>query len=152
MIPAFHKVFVGVTPPAAIVDDAAYTTAEVDSVDATLGKAAFLEFWVYLGATDIALAAFKLTESDTSGSGFTDVSGADFSVSPATLASATDDNKAYLISVDLRNGSRKRYFDLTLTAGNGSTGTYACAWAYRVYTTKSPSTAAELGVSQYLAV
>lgn len=152
MFPPFHRQLVSVTPPGAIVDNAAYTTAEIDSVDSTLGKAAFLTFVVYLGATDIALAAFKVTESDTSGSGHADVSGADFSVSPATLAGATDDNKFFLVTIDLRNAARKRYFDLTLTAGDGTLGTYACAWAERWYLTKSPTSASELGVSQYLAV
>lgn len=152
MVPAFHKVFVGVTPPGAIKDNAAWTTAEVDSVDSSLGKASYLEFWVYLGATDIAMAAFKLQESDTSGSGFADVSGADFSVSPATLPSATDDDKAYLITVDLRNPSRKRYYDLSITAGDGAAGTYAAAWAFRVYTVLQPTSASTLGVGQYLAV
>jgi hypothetical protein len=90
--------FVNVTPPAAIVNNAAFTTATVD----TKGwrKVTFL---VILGALDIALSALKLQQSDDSGmAGAADISGADFSVSPLTLPSATDDNKLFMIYVDTR--------------------------------------------------
>ena len=139
--------FVNVTPPAAINDNTAYTTAAVD----TLGFKAVM-FLVILGAMDIAVAVLKLTESDDSGmSGAVDVTGADFSVSPATLPSATADNTIVAISVKL-TGKRKRYLDLSFTAGDGSAGTYANVLAILAEPECSPTTAAERGFGQHLQV
>lgn len=132
--------WINVTPPGAIVDNAAYTTASVD----TKGWNE-LAFVVSLGATDIALAAFKLTTSDTDGS-YADLSGADFSVSPLTLPSATDDNKIYVIFVDLRG--KKRYFDLSITGGDGTAGTYATVMAVLAGGNSAPSTATLRGLGQ----
>lgn len=137
--------FVPITPPAAIVDNAAFTTAIVD----TRGFRA-LRIIVLLGALDIALAALKLRESDADDmTGAVDVDGADFSVD-GTLPAATDDNKAVAIFVNL-NG-RKRYLDLTLTGGDGTAGTYAVAWADLYRTAEAPSDAAGRGFAQELSV
>lgn len=134
--------FVNVTPPAAIVDDAAFTTASVDSRG--WDECAFL---VSLGALDIALAAFKLRESDDD-STYADVSGADFSVAATgTLPAATDDNKLYAIFVRC-GGSRKRYFDLSLTGGNGAAGTYATVLAILSKGETVPDSATERGLAQ----
>lgn len=131
-----------ITKPTAIVDNAAFTTDTVDTLG--FGK---LRIVIGLGALDIAVAAMKLRESDDSGmSGAADVSGADFSVSPLTLPSATDDNKLYAIFVDMRG--RKRYLDVTLTGGDGATGTYAVAWADLYQAASTPNTAAERGFAQ----
>jgi hypothetical protein len=137
---------VAVTQPGAIVDNAAFTTATID----TRGFA-FLTIVVLLGALDIALAAFKLRESDDSGmSGAADVTGADFSVSPATLPAATDDNKLYAIHVSL-NG-RKRYLDLSLTGGDGAAGTYATAFAILSDAETAPSSETDRGFAAELIV
>lgn len=109
--------FVQLTPPGAIVDNASYTTDVLDTVG--FGYCAIL---VSLGATDIAMAALKLQQSDANGSGFADVTGAVGGVD-FTLPSATDDNKVVAFFVDLRG--KKRYLDIVATAGNGSVGTYA---------------------------
>lgn len=113
--------FVQLTPPGVIVDDASYTTAVLDT--AGFGYCAIL---VSLGATDIAMAALKLQQSDASGSGFADITGA-VGGTNFTLPTATDDNKIVAFFVDLRG--KKRYLDLVATAGNGSTGTYASVLA-----------------------
>jgi hypothetical protein len=133
--------FINVTPPAAIVDNAAFTTASVD----TRGwdEAAFV---VSLGALDVALAAFKLRESEDDSS-YADVSGADFSVSPLTLPSATDDNKLYAVFVRC-GGSRKRYLDLSLTGGDGTAGTYASVLALLTKGETVPDSATDRGLSQ----
>lgn len=151
MMPILPKL-VSVTPPAAIVDDSAYTTGAVD----TLGFR-FARFVVYLGATDIAMAALKVQESDDSGmSGAADITGAVFGTSTAdtgsasTLPSATDDNKFFTVEIDLRG--RKRYLDLGATAGNGSTGTFLAAWCELYRGEQTPTTAAQKGVSQNLKV
>ena len=140
-----HKV-VGITPPGAIVDNAGFTTNTID----TAGFA-FLTIIVLLGATDIALAALKLQESDASNmAGATDVAGADFSVSPATLPSATDDNKLFAIQVNL--AGRKRYLDLVMTGGDGTAGAYATAIALLSDASEVPASATARGFTQELIV
>ena len=151
MIDSQNVKYFQVTPPAAILDNASATTNEIDT-----------KGWDYLtvicsvGATDIAMAALKLQESDTSGSGFGDVTGAIFGTSTntggsaSTLPSATDDNKLFVFYVDLKN--RKRYIDLVATAGDGAAGTYFSAEAILSRGEESPSSASERGASQELRV
>lgn len=135
-----------VTPPAAIVDNAAFTTASVDTRG--FRRCTFL---VIFGAMDIAVAAFKLRESDDDGSAdaYADVSGADFSVD-GTLPSATKDNTIYAIRVDLRG--RERYLDVSLTGGDGSAGTYCTVLAVLEQPEIMPSTAAGRGLEAELFV
>lgn len=120
--------FVQVIAPAAIVDDASFTTNAIDTAGYDYATIVF-----NLGATDIAMAALKVQESDASGSGYTDIDGLDangdttIDGDAAALPSATDDNNVIVFQVDLRG--RKRYLDLVATAGNGSTGTYGSAIA-----------------------
>ncbi|HRJ90434.1 MAG TPA: hypothetical protein PLX39_17290 [Pyrinomonadaceae bacterium] len=133
---------VWVAEPQAIVDNAPFTTATIDTKGFSKARIVFR-----IGATDIALAALKLTESNDSGmSGAADVSGADFSVSPLTLPSDTADNTSYAIHIDLRG--RKRYLDLSATAGNGAAGTFATAFCDLYGATEHPNTAAERGFAQ----
>lgn len=144
---------VAITPPAAIVDNASYTTAAVDTFG--FNK---LKVTVFLGATDIAMTALKLQESDDSGmSGAADITGAVYgtSINPDTgtasaLPSATDDNKFFTFFVDLKG--RKRYIDLVATAGDGSTGTFLAAWAELYDANAVPATAATRGCAANLIV
>jgi hypothetical protein len=139
--------FVQVTAPVAINDNTAYTTTTIDTLgfDECLIEIAF-------GAMDIAVAALKLQESDDSGmSGAADITGADFSVSPATLPSATDDNHFFGIHVKC-GGARKRYLDLSFTAGDGAAGTYASVNAILSRGETEPSTATTRGFTQFLTV
>ena len=139
--------FVNVTPPVAINDNAAYVTATLDTQGFRAGM-----FLIVLGALDIAVAVLKLTESDASDmSGAADVPGADYSVAPATLPAATDDNKLFGIGVKF-TGKRKRYLDLSFTAGDGSAGTYANVIAILAEPEIYPVTAADRGLSQHLRV
>lgn len=150
MNPVKHKKVV-ITPPQAIVDDASWTTAEIDTAGFD-----YAVIWVLLGATDIAAAALAVTESDTAGSGHANVTGLVFGTSTntdgstSTLPSATDDNKFFGFFINL--AGRKRYLDLTATAGNGSTGTFMTAWAELYRAEALPVTAADLGASQILMV
>lgn len=115
--------YVSVTPPAAIIDNAAVTTTEVDCSGWD-----HAEIMVYIGATDIAMTVLKVQESDTSGSGFADVTGliggtsTDIDGSTSVLPSATADNGFHVFHVDLRK--RKRYLDIGATVGDGTAGTY----------------------------
>ena len=106
-------------PPGAVVDAADFTTTAIDT--AGFGKCAI---FFSLGATDIAMGALKLQQSDDSGmSGAADITGAVYGATGApALPSATDDNKVYAFHVSLQG--KKRYLDLVATAGNGSVGTY----------------------------
>ena len=142
---------VNLTPPAAIVDNAAVTVAELD----TKGWD-YCQIAVILGATDIAVAALACTESDTAGSGHANVTGLVWGTSSniagatSTLPSSTNDNGIFLFEIDLRG--RKRYLDLTLTAGDGSTGTYFTVLAILSRSKDAPTTAAERGCVEILRV
>jgi hypothetical protein len=140
-----------VTAPAAISDNATLTTAEID----TLGFD-YARIVVGIGATDIAMAALKVTESDTSGSGHADVTGLVWGTSTNTdgstsaLPSATDDNTFQIAEIDLRG--RDRYLDVTATTGNGTNGTYVCIWAELSRAKDVPVTATERGCDEILRV
>lgn len=114
--------------PAAILDNTSATATEIDCKDYS-----YLEIPIQLGATDIAVTALKLQESDTSGSGFADITGATFSggtsVDGVTLAlpSATDDNQPHVFQVNLVG--RKRYIKVVCTFGDGSVGGFVAATA-----------------------
>lgn len=138
-----------VTPPAAIVNTASFVTAEID----TRG---FDELVVvaYLGAVDIGITVLKLQESDTTGSGFTDVPGLVFGTSLdvagilSVLPSATDDNKMYALSVDLRG--RKRFMDAVVTIGTGATGGFVTVFALGFRREETLQTAASRGFGNIL--
>lgn len=142
--------FVSVTPPGALVDNASLTTAAVD----TSGYD-YCTFILYLGATDIAMAALKVQESDDSGmSGAADVSGlvvgtsTNISGSTSALPSATDDNKAMCFEVDCKG--RKRYLDIVATGGDGTSGAYFTAFALLWNGEVAPTTAADRGFDEIL--
>jgi hypothetical protein len=142
---------VSITPPQAIVDNASWTTSEID----TLGYD-YVTIYAYFGAMDIAMVALKVTESDTSGSGHADVTGLVFGTSnntggsASTLPSATDDNKFFAFEIDMRG--RKRYLDLVATGGDGAAGTYMTAWAVLERAEEYPNSASDRGCSQILRV
>ncbi len=151
VIAAQKRKYFSVTPPAAIVDNSAYTTAEID----TLGWD-YCTIVVYLGASDVAIAALQVTESDASGSGHAAITGTRLGTdnntggSTSTLPSATDDNKFFVFEIDCRG--RKRYLDLGATAGDGTAGTFLTALAILERGDIAPNTAAEAGASQIMRV
>lgn len=117
---AQHAKYVAAIKPAAILDN---TSASAETIDCE--GAAYAEIVLQLGATDIALTALKLQESDDDSS-YTDVTGADFDGGENTdgetlaLPSATDDGQTCVFQVDLLG--RKRYLQVVATFGDGSTG------------------------------
>lgn len=147
--------FVSVTNPAAIVDNASYTTAVIDTIGYD-----HCTIIVQVGATDIAMTALKITESEASDmTGAVDVSGAVYGTStlPAldggatsALPSDTDDNKMFAFHVNLQG--RMRYLDLVATAGNGTAGTYLTAIAILSRGAVSPATAVNRGLAANLIV
>lgn len=129
--------------PAAIIDDASAVAAEID----TLG-AGYTEIVLQLGATDVAMTALKLQESDTSGGSFTDVTGADFSTGLDTegnalaLPSDTDDNQTCVFHVN--NIGRKRFLKVVATFGNGTTGGFIAGIARLSHLSQVPIVSTEL--------
>lgn len=116
------------------VDNGAFTVTEVD----TLGyRYAIID--VCFGNVPANVAACQVTESDTAGSGHANISGAS-----ATVTAAAGDGKVYGFALDLR--SRKRYLDLTLTAGDGSGTVTEAAVICKLYRgDQAPVGATELG-------
>lgn len=143
--------FVNVTPPAAIVDDASFTTAAIDTAGYD-----YLTVVCQLGATDIAMTALKLQESDASGSGYADISGAtfdggsDIEGTADALPAADEDNGLFIFQVDMRG--KKRYVDLVATAGNGSTGTFMSVVAILSKAGIGPDTVSEHGATGFIRV
>lgn len=135
---------VNVTPPAAIVDNASFSTTAIDT--AGFGK---LAVYFSLGATDIAMTALKLQESDDSGmSGAADITGCVYGASGApALPTANDDNKIFGFFVNL--AGRERYIDVVATAGDGSTGTYGSCIAV-LYNGEGINDATERGLAANL--
>jgi hypothetical protein len=122
--------FVAVTPPAAIVDNAALTTAAID----TKGFKQ-LTFICHFGAIDIAIASMSVRHSDASNMGSPatlSTGGTDF-----TLPIATDDNSFATFNVDLKG--KKRYLDLEVTGGDGTLGTYLTVFAELSRAEETPS-------------
>jgi hypothetical protein len=150
MRPQQNFKLVSMTPPALIVDNTDYTVAEID----TAGYE-YANIICYLGATDIAMAALKVTESDTTGSGHADVTGlvmgtsTDINGNTSALPSSTDDDKFVRFDIDLRG--RKRYLDMVATAGDGSAGTYMAVFAI-LWPKIAPNTVAECGCDTVLRV
>lgn len=143
--------FLQVIAPAAIVDNASFTTVEIDTLDYDYATIVF-----NLGATDIAMTALKVQESDTTGTGFTDIDGLDIDGDTAidgvaaALPSADDDDSLIVFQVDLRG--RKRFLDLVATAGDGSAGTYGSAVAILTKGAVYGGTEAEMGAETVLRV
>lgn len=150
MTPEQNNKYLIVVAPAAITDAASFTTNAIDTAGWD-----YLTVVVTVGALDIAMTALKLGQSDTDGS-YVDVTGAIFGTSTnidgatSALPTATDDNKLFVIEVDLRG--KKRYFDLTATMGDGTAGGFIAAVGILSKGEISPITAAGRGCDEILRV
>lgn len=140
-----------VIAPAAITDNASFTTNEIDT--AGFGQ---LAVHVIVAATDIAFTALKLQSSNTSGSGFADITGLVYGTStlPETgatsaLPTATDDNKIFSFYLNL-DGKHGRYVDLVATIGDGAAGGFAAAWYELTNSETGLSTSASRGEAAHL--
>lgn len=133
--------YVPVTPPGAIVDNAAFVTAAVDTKG--WSHLTFLLIW---GALDIAPASASIRQSDASNMGSPSniaVGGTDFA-----LATATDsDNLCHVFDVDLKG--KKRYLDFEITGGDGAAGSYLAIVAILSRGNVKPNSAAERGAVVY---
>ena len=146
MVPALHQKLVWVIDPVAIVDNASWTTIEIDTLGYDYAQVVFR-----LAANDIAMTALKVQETDTTGTGEVDITGADFSVTTVNdtdgvafaLPSATDDNTSWVWDLNLKG--RKRFLKLIATNGDGTAGGFAAAVAILSRAKAVPVTAAERG-------
>ena len=140
-----------VVTPQAIVNGASWMTTEIDAIGFEHATWYFL-----LGATDAAITALKLTESDTSGSGHADITGTRFGTDPndtgatSALPSAADDGKLFVVDLDLRG--RKRFIDAVATIGTGTTGGFLAAWCVLSRGHDTPVTAADRNAAELLRV
>ena len=140
---------VSITPPAAISDNATLTTTEID----TLGWS-YMTIIVYLGATDIAMAALAVTQSDTAGSGHANITGLVWGTSTnidgttSALPSATDDNLFQIAQIDLKG--KKRYIDVTATTGDGAAGAFVTILGILSRPQVSPISASDAGANEIL--
>lgn len=120
--------FFNAIPPTAIVDNTAFTSNVLDKTTEIPHDAKGVLFVVNLGATDIALAALKVQQSDTESDATTLGGTPTDVVDAAAKPSATDDNGIALIYVPISKWT-ERYLQLQATAGNGAAGTYLSAVA-----------------------
>jgi hypothetical protein len=143
MIYATQSKSINVAPPGALVNGASVTCTAVDRSGFD-----YAFFRVVLGSTDAALTALKLQESDDNSS-WSDIAGLDYSVSPATLPTASDDNHIFGFDVDLRG--RKRYLKPVITVASGSNGAYMAVVAELSRAEETPHDAASRGLTATLA-
>lgn len=151
MLPFVDKKFV-VKSPGALVNNGSLTCNVIDTQGFRLCRIV-----LHLGATDIALTALKIQESDVKASataltGGADITGTVFGTdkndagTTSVLPSATDDDKYFTFEIDLRG--RKRYLLPVVTIGNGSVGAYTAITAELWRAENTPVKAADKGVSQ----
>lgn len=115
-------------PPGAIKDNAAFTSNVLDKAELIPQDAKGVLFLVQLGATDIAMAALKVMQSDTLTNGTT-LGGSPAEVHDVvTKPGEDDDNGLFAIYVPIAKWT-ERYLQLQASAGNGSAGTYLSALA-----------------------
>lgn len=129
----------GAILPAAIKDDAAFTSQVIDIADAD-----YMEFYVVLGATDVAMAVLKVMESDVK-TNATTLDTATQVLDVTTKPGAADDGNVWIIGVKCQG--RKRYLQLQATAGDGTAGTYLTATAVVRRSGVRSSNAADRGVA-----
>ena len=129
--------------PQARINNAAVTCTAVDRKNFDYANVKLI-----LGATDVGLTVCKLQESDDNVT-FTDVTGADFSIS-GVLPASTDSNKVFEWDVDLK--SRKRFLRPAITIGNGTLGAFVTVLAQLFRAEQSPATPSARGAAQVLAV
>lgn len=151
MISAQNMKFVPIASAEALVDNTSFTTAAVDLKDWDYCTV----IW-YVGTTDIAMTALKVQTSDSSGSGYADVTGlvygtsTDISGATSALPSATADGTAFAFDIDCRKV--KRYIDVVATNDNGAQGGFGYGFAILSRGSKTPVTAAERGLANVLRI
>lgn len=146
MINAQNSKWVLLTPPAALIDGASATVAELDT-----NGWDYAEIMVIIGDTEAALTALLVTEADVSATSHATVTGlvygtsADIVGTTSVLPTITDDDSIYGFEIDLRK--RKRFLDMTVTVASTSTGAYVTILARLTRGGESPETVAAKGLA-----
>lgn len=135
MLPSanFNTNLLQAIPPGVIKDDAAFVSNVIDLADEAVRGAQFLTFAVQVGSIDADMAVLRVMESDTK-TNATTLGGSPVEVVDVTSTvtpGASDDNKIYLATIDLR-AQRERYLQLQATAGDGAAGTHLSALCFAV--------------------
>lgn len=146
-----NQKFVSLTPPAAIVDDATLTVAELDTLNFD-----WCLYVLWLGATDVDVTSALLTEADVSATSHATITGTVFGTATnidgdtSVVPQDDEDNGFFVWSLDLRN--RMRYIDATIVIGDGTAGTFATVFAILGRGDEVPTTMAEMGAVQVIRV
>ncbi len=129
MVPGARNKTVGIVFPQAIKDNTAWvgTTASTPVVVDTAGFSHMKIKWM-TGATDIAQASLVVVSDDDSTLASATTKYTFGGTGLMALPTATDDNKIWELSIDLRKNT-ERYWGVTAAAGNGTVGAYAVCWA-----------------------
>lgn len=119
----------------------------------TKGFAAAVIVFMY-GASDIAMAALSIYESDdTTDGNFAIIASSNYATSGiGTLPSSTEDNLLFGWKIPSLGTARKRYLRINAMPGDGSTGSYAAAYAVLGPSEVGIDTASEAGFSQFITV
>lgn len=147
MIHNQNKKIVPVIYPQAIKDNALFVGAHGSTpVDVDCAGWDWADVYIMLGATDVAVAAMNIQHSDdTTAGNYAVITGYDW-INTSGLAepTASDSNCVFHAGLDLR--TIKRYLNVELTAGNGTSGTYAVCWVELSRGNEAPTTDAERGI------
>ncbi len=135
------------------VDNGSFAVSELDTAGFS-----YCTLIVAFGNVPANTSALKVTESDTAGSGHADVTGLIVGTSTNTdgttstlPTAAAGDGDLVIFEIDLRG--RKRYLDMTITAGNGAGTVTECAVIAQLWRAKDfPNTATERGAADILRV
>lgn len=132
-----------------VLDNATATSYVIDTAGVD-----YVNIDVVIGATDVALTALKVQESDVATDSTTLDTGADITglvygaSGAAALPTATDDNKIF--SFEINTQGRKRYLQLVAVAGNGTTGVAIAAHYNANKVANQPLTNAGKGIAAAL--
>lgn len=140
MIEAQNAKYIQALAPISIAGGATATTVEIDTIGFD-----YAEFLVMLGLVpSTGIATVKVQESDVSGSGQADITGAGF-----TAPVDADDGK--ILGCFLNLARRKRY--LTLVVVNGATNASLAACMVRLSRPEQyPASATARGLGQQLVI
>lgn len=122
MKPEHAEILRGIDP--AEVNNASFEGRVID-----VSEAAYVEYRFHTGTMDVALTELKIQESDTKTDDTTLDSPTDLVdwSDDKTDPSATDDDKVFVIGIDMtRRGPRKKFQQPVATAGNGTNGVNLC--------------------------
>lgn len=135
---------VNVLPAISVTGGGTATCNEVDTVQSGV-KYNYAKFIISAGLIGAGgFATLKIQESDTSGSGGADITGASW-----TALVDADDNKVLTCDIAL-TGSRKRY--LTLVATNGANASVMACVCLLGRANEAPITATAAGIKEALIV